>query len=541
MSAPSLNSLETAYGSCVGSDAGSILSTQTFCSVKSNSTLFLSGDSDTDTLVNDGDDDDRSELFYDVLTDFGGGLNEEDMKQYNHDLPDFQDPDPDPELLSSLVEYGLRSSTPVPIRRTPSPQPTETARLLEPSVQIPAPEPSVSGDDVFRYQPVVTRIAARPICQPAEKRRSSNSVHMMYFIFLVACSLGFQTCLRYNTNLSSWVLVLWRGVFQIFLGLLVMSLKKVSIFGEQGTKTKLFLHTVLGSLSVFAQLFSSERVSSSNLAAIFLFIPVGALVLEHLIKRGLLYSHMCLFVLLTWTSSVLLLSRKMPWPTSPSFNATNESLIDIWQPPIFALDNVHMWPIQPVEYSLLKNQTSTLDETKMIPGLVVGIIGLLFSSSLPVLVSSSTRDILWPCLMWQGVGAVFTSTIGIFLNGDSFLFASETEWLFGTLIAILGLLGNITSVCILTLKSEDLIRRGWAPPKRFIPGITIGVVVRSALETIAIFGINFSGFRNETVSLEDGLGLAFMLLVGLFCCFVKSAKESTTNSSSQETPLCGSE
>ena len=56
MSAPSLNSLNTAYGSCIGSDADSILSYQTFRSVRSGSvrsgsTNFYSDESDTDTLV----------------------------------------------------------------------------------------------------------------------------------------------------------------------------------------------------------------------------------------------------------------------------------------------------------------------------------------------------------------------------------------------------------------------------------------------------------------------------------------------------------
>ena len=53
MSAPSLNE-GTLYGSCVNSDAESLLSQQTFRTVKSDSsrsTNFFSGDSDTDTLV----------------------------------------------------------------------------------------------------------------------------------------------------------------------------------------------------------------------------------------------------------------------------------------------------------------------------------------------------------------------------------------------------------------------------------------------------------------------------------------------------------
>ena len=51
MSVPILNSLSTIYGSCTGSETDSVLSQQTFKSAKSNSTLFFSGDSDTDTLV----------------------------------------------------------------------------------------------------------------------------------------------------------------------------------------------------------------------------------------------------------------------------------------------------------------------------------------------------------------------------------------------------------------------------------------------------------------------------------------------------------
>jgi hypothetical protein len=51
MSLPSLNSQGTVYGSCPYSDNDSIVSHQTYTTVKSDSSNFFSGDSDTDTLV----------------------------------------------------------------------------------------------------------------------------------------------------------------------------------------------------------------------------------------------------------------------------------------------------------------------------------------------------------------------------------------------------------------------------------------------------------------------------------------------------------
>ena len=55
MSVPSIESLGTHYGSCRGSDRDSLLSSETFKSVQSESTVFLSGGSETDTLVSDTD------------------------------------------------------------------------------------------------------------------------------------------------------------------------------------------------------------------------------------------------------------------------------------------------------------------------------------------------------------------------------------------------------------------------------------------------------------------------------------------------------
>ena len=105
--------------------------------------------------------------------------------------------------------------------------------------------------------------------------------------------------------------------------------------------------------------------------------------------RGSLRSHVSLFVLLFWVCSVLLLTRTTPWPSlwphSNSTNVTNQMSFDqtsfvenatlfdhqddealfedrvtssinetsfnksteaIWLPPIFGLDNIHLWPIQ---------------------------------------------------------------------------------------------------------------------------------------------------------------------------------------------------
>ena len=97
-------------------------------------------------------------------------------------------------------------------------------------------------------------------------------------------------------------------------------------------------------------------------------------------SRGRLRGHVNLLVMLVWIASVLLLSRNMPWPNQWSLpsNVTSSSSLPSnvtsslpplnqttsteepsavtevslenatwspWWPPIFGLDNVHMWPI----------------------------------------------------------------------------------------------------------------------------------------------------------------------------------------------------
>jgi len=80
----SVNSIETTYGSCVGSDAESIVSRKTFKSARSSSTTYFSGDSDTDTLVNFGEEGD-CEAFFDVVDDdLSLGPDNQDNPQETH-------------------------------------------------------------------------------------------------------------------------------------------------------------------------------------------------------------------------------------------------------------------------------------------------------------------------------------------------------------------------------------------------------------------------------------------------------------------------
>ena len=110
--------------------------------------------------------------------------------------------------------------------------------------------------------------------------------------------------------------------------------------------------------------------------------------------------------------------------------------------------------------------------------------------------------------------------IGIKLHGGSYLFSTSLDWMFAGLISLLGLTGSLCMLRILTLK-WDKIRNGWSDQTRFAAAVTIGVVARSAFEILGVCAINFSYFSLEPVLIEDGLGMALLVAIALFCCFVK--------------------
>ena len=111
---------------------------------------------------------------------------------------------------------------------------------------------------------------------------------------------------------------------------------------------------------------------------------------------------------------------------------------------------------------------------------------------------------------------------GVILHNQSFLFATVKDWLFATLIIVLGFVGNFAMLKFLTMEQDDdESRNGWTNSSRTIPVITVGVLARSALEIVVIYGINYSAFTDQPVVFEDGLGMAFLIGIGLFCCFIK--------------------
>ena len=93
---------------------------------------------------------------------------------------------------------------------------------------------------------------------------------------------------------------------------------------------------------------------------------------------------------------------------------------------------------------------------------------------------------------------------------------SAIDWIFTGAISGLGFIANFLMQKILTLK-RDKSRNGWTDQARFEASITIGIVARSAIEVVVVAAVNFSVFSNEPVSVEDGVGLALLLSVALFC------------------------
>ena len=115
--------------------------------------------------------------------------------------------------------------------------------------------------------------------------------------------------------------------------------------------------------------------------------------------------------------------------------------------------------------------------------------------------------------------------VGVKLHGGSYLFPTSFDWMFAGIISLAGLIGNLCMLRILTLK-RDKIRNGWSDQTRFTAAVTIGVVARSAIEILAVCAINFSYFSLEPVLIEDGLGMALLIAIALFCCFVKPVGSS---------------
>lgn len=67
--------------------------------------------------------------------------------------------------------------------------------------------------------------------------------------------------------------------------------------------------------------------------------------LKPFVSRGSLRTHFSVFVMLVWLWSVVLLSHNIPWPVFAMGNETDTNFSPNWNPPIFGLDTINLWPV----------------------------------------------------------------------------------------------------------------------------------------------------------------------------------------------------
>ena len=84
------------------------------------------------------------------------------------------------------------------------------------------------------------------------------------------------------------------------------------------------------------------------------------------------------------------------------------------------------------------------------------------------------------------------------------------------------IVGNSASLLGLGLK-EEAERLGQI---RTVPAIPVGIVSRSALEIVIIFGANLLLQGSESVSIEEGCGIALLILTAFLCCLYRPAKST---------------
>ncbi len=95
--------------------------------------------------------------------------------------------------------------------------------------------------------------------------RFSKWIIPLYIIFLFACSVGFQTCLRFNSHLNSWTLTFWRSILQLIIGLLGLCFTSQSFIGPPGSRFKLFCHVRIKSSIYVVIGFLSKQSSVQNI------------------------------------------------------------------------------------------------------------------------------------------------------------------------------------------------------------------------------------------------------------------------------------
>jgi len=324
-------------------------------------------------------------------------------------------------------------------------------------------------------------------------------------------------------------MVFYRSLLQLFVSGLVLAVWKKPIFATPGLRMKLLFHTLVGSLSVFGMLFSSQRLFSQELAGIFLITPVPTLIMEQFFQRGLKSLHVTLFIMTAWMCSVLLITHNLPWPSSIPSNETNSTATERWQPPLFGLDNTQMWPILPNQYA---NADEAAIGALRVSGFTIGILGMVSLSAVPVLASFSTSDILFQVLWWQAGGALLSSLVGLVIHGNNFAFPKTIDWVYCALVASMGVLGNAANFVFLSQKQRDRVRGGWPNQVPTMPGILIGVVARSSLEVVSIYAINLMTINNGVFNGGEWIGVGVLLFLGLFSCFVNRGQKVQTGNSS---------
>lgn len=354
------------------------------------------------------------------------------------------------------------------------------------------------------------------VCEQLKKEEGPDKQVYLGYVFSILAGITFtasNVLIKLVPSLDPWSILLFRATLQLVLMVPVLVYSRSNPMGPRGNRIGIYMQGIVGGVLLLGIFLAVKRVPLGDCAAIFFSAPAFTLILSCFVLRehfGLLRMGIAVCML----TGVVLLSR-------PSFIFNPQEQVPLVPEEVTSLNaapptsqdllgyhrhlvrfNVLGWPVSFNKTNQISLLGSALNEDSH----EYDVIGIIAAISVPILsaylviLTRQCRDAHYSVLVfWFGLGALCISLIGVFTLGDPQIFQSSQDWILASLIALLGIAGNI-------LMTQAL---KWVKPGK--------VMVLRSFEIVAAYILQICVFKTTPVWLDLGgtvLVLVAVLLMG---------------------------
>lgn len=393
-----------------------------------------------------------------------------------------------------------------------------------------------------------------PATEPKKRLLSAYSMYLGYLFSILAGIIftASNVLVKLVPRLDPWLLLLFRAILQLALMVPVMAYSRASVLGPSEHRIKIYFQGVIGGLLPVAIYFAVRRLPLGDAAAIFFSAPVVTLVLSCIILREHCGIYRILTILLMLAGVILLCRPSVlfkeeearPLPSAEDAAGISSlafsgdlSMSSSYYTSFHQLLQYNLlgWPIgvnitkgdglrellgdpprgkgfhgddhdQQGGHDLHGAAANVPDEVEVVKnvrdpvGLAAAIAVPLLSACLALLTRQCADVHCSVLVFWFGAGALVVSVAGFCTLGNQQISYGVQEWVLTTIIALLGITGNLIMTKALS----------WLKPGK--------VMILRSSEIVAAYILQISVFKTVPVWLDLGgalLVLGSVLLIGL--------------------------